>query len=164
MNSRQRTWSVIIAYGLYVMAFLLPVTNPYADDNSGGLNGADAFYVGWTALTAVGPWDLDNASLAAAWLANPAFWLALGGAVLDRGRASALAAGVGVALALPVLPRYAAVVGGQQGYWLWLASLAVLAAAPAATLLTRQHSESGRPAGTPLPTSQAIRSLRPPGG
>jgi hypothetical protein len=127
------------------------------------LNGAEAYHGCWNALTAAGPWDLDRAALAAAWLANPAFWVALGCALLGRGHASALAAAVGVALGLAALPRYAAVVGGQPGYWLWLAGIAVLAAAPAATLLRRRPIPSAQPTAPPLPISQAITSLRRPG-
>jgi hypothetical protein len=173
MNSRRQTWTVAVAVGLYAVAFLLPAAYPFADGKFSRLygswvdfriDGAGAFHLGWNALTAVGDWDLERAPLAAAWLANPAFWVALGCALLGRERASALAAAVGVALGLAVLPRYSAVVVGQPGYWLWLASMAVLAAAPAITLLRRRPSESGQPNGPPLSASQAITSLRRPGG
>jgi hypothetical protein len=119
---------LLLCGGLYGSAFLLPTVNPYNWATGWGPSpGLTAFRVGFTALTDAGGWDSERCLVAASWLANPVFWVGiLCGAARQWRWAGWLGALSGV-LALVVLPRYAALVADQPGYWLWVGSAAVLA-------------------------------------
>jgi hypothetical protein len=102
--------------GLYLVSFFLPVY--------GNSPGWQTFILACPLLL----WGMAFAGLA--WLANPCLWA--GVYYLGRGRGSAAwrlgVLGLGLGLSSPLL--WATMTEGkvflQEGYWVWLASLAVL--------------------------------------
>src|SRR5688500_1958070 len=98
---------VVFAVGavLYVAALVLPAVGPLDPRFSDATYcGADAFRVGWRALLLWEPAELDWWVLSAAWLANPAVWVALVAAGCGCRRTAIVAAGAALILGLAVLP------------------------------------------------------------
>jgi len=120
---------IALSAGSYVVALFLPAVAPLRDSRPGP---------GWMAfvsclLALLSPWewrrDDGTAVMAASWLANPAIWAGWCLAAAGHGRRAACAGAGGVALGLTALIGFRAEVVGQPGYWLWVASAAVLLAA-----------------------------------
>jgi hypothetical protein len=127
----------VIGAGLYAAALALPTAcpfNPQFSDTT--FSGADAFGVGWNALTAWEPRDADVLLLSAVWLGNPAFWFALIAAGCGWWRVSGVGAGCGLVLCLSVLTRYGGIVAPHPGFWVWSGSAAFLLVA---SILARQN-------------------------
>jgi len=91
--------------------------------------------------------SIDWWLLVAAWLANPAIWIALIFFVDECWRMARVTAGCGLALGLAVLPRYYLVVGFLPGYWFWLGSAALILTA--SSIVSRKYDVM-------VPTHQAM--------
>jgi hypothetical protein len=70
--------------------------------------------------------DLGLWSVTAAWQANPAQRLAHFFVAMDRWRESTMLAAGAVVVSLNVLPRYGEIIAGMPGYWVWVASMALV--------------------------------------
>jgi len=87
------------------------------------MSGADAFGVGFRATFLFEEeWPLYRIELAVAWMANPAIWLAIGSVALGFRRIAMVAAGIGCALCLSVLPRWGGELVQYPAYWCWWGS------------------------------------------
>jgi hypothetical protein len=129
MRPRYRVSALVGAIALYAVAFFLPAADPYFGPDSGyrPWPGRRAFLLGWhlfTHLPEYGPFVGLQIVAVSGWMANPAVWLALGSACFRRWWWVRLFGGVGVGLALSVLavPKFADALAGQPGYWAWTAS------------------------------------------
>jgi hypothetical protein len=112
---------------MYAVALALPtyhVFNPRFSNTT--YAGADAFRVGWRSLTAYEWREADFWLLSAAWLANPAIWVAIFAVGCGWWRAAGVSAGGGLLLCLSVLPRFNGMVAEHPGFWAWSASAAFL--------------------------------------
>lgn len=115
-------WAAVAAY---LVSFLLPVVNA-----EGG-----RCYYGWSAflMSFLSIFDGVRSSghirisllVPLAWCANPIFWVSLYCSLRGQFACSAKAAAVAVVLALPLLFLEGSPL--LEGYWLWLASMAMLA-------------------------------------
>jgi hypothetical protein len=112
---------------LYALALIMPTYHVFNPRISNATNpGIDAFRIGWRALTA-GEWgEPDLWLLSAAWLANPAIWVAEVAVACGWWRVAGLGAGCGLLLCLTVLLRFGEMVTGHPGFWAWSGSAAFL--------------------------------------
>jgi hypothetical protein len=147
---RLECWVVaVIGAALYAAALDLPTYcpfNPQFSDTT--YPGADAFRVGWVALTAWEPGEVDFWLLSSAWLGNPAIWAAVIAAGCGRWRVAGVGAGCGLVLCLSVLPRFGGMVAGHPGFWAWSGSAAFLLVASVLAMYSgsrlRKTSACGR--------------------
>jgi hypothetical protein len=105
-----------VAAVFYVASLVLPCANPFNSPSGTTYSGVEAFRVGWRAVTVWEPSDADWFVLSAAWLANPAIWVAVAAAHLDRWRIAAMAAGCALLLCASVLFQFGELVAGQPGF------------------------------------------------
>ena len=122
MKHRHRVIAVGVPAILYGMSMILPVggsntfptfTEPGYVAFEAGMEAIDRHDLGW---------HRKRVELIAAWLANPAIWIALVCLAYGRRRAALLAAGAGSVLAMSVLPTWLRFLIDYPGYWFWWGS------------------------------------------
>jgi hypothetical protein len=131
MSAQCRLFAVSIPLSLYLASLILPATGSFVVGSNTRNSGAVAFELGFRAtFLPEKEWPLERVELAAAWMANPVIWLAIGGLALGFRRIAMIAAGIGCALCLLVLPRWGEELVQYPAYWCWWGSsiLALLAA------------------------------------
>src|SRR6516164_5890203 len=135
MGKRRRIAIVALSAALYGASFLLPTAPPFNPKlSSTPCPGYYAFELGTRALLDFVPADIDCWLVGAAWFSNPATWLTIILVAIGRWRAGFIAGVLSLVLGLAVLPRYYLMIAGLPGYWAWIASPTLLAAAGALEL------------------------------
>ena len=140
MNTRLRWLIAGTGAALYAVSFALPVMGPILRSAPAPYSGAEAFQWGWECLKEWDPAETRWWVGTAAWLANPAIWIAVIVAGLGRWRIGALAGFYGLALCLVPLSSLSDMVVGYPAYWTWIASAAFLFVACAA-MICRQPND-----------------------
>jgi hypothetical protein len=139
VTHRRGTTLAVLAAGTYAISFFLPTANHALIGNPVHYGG-DAFLFCLRAIFNGEP-NIGQV-LASGWLANPAAWLA-GVSFLAGHKWMVWPALAAVELGLCPLPLFWSMILGHPGYWIWLASLALLLGA----CMTRRLSAP------PLPTA-----------
>ena len=129
MCKRGRYLVAVSTAGLYAASMLLPAVAPFNPEFSNTTYPGYVAFRAWKVVLDWAPGELEWWLLGAAWLANPAIWLAVVLVATGRWRAAMVAAGCGFALGLVVLPRFYPIVSGLPGYWAWIGSAGLLFAA-----------------------------------
>ena len=134
MNRRWRGSIAVTGAALYLASLMLPAAGSIIRRSSAVGTGLDAFLGGFAVLVRWEPMEIDWWVFAAAWLVNPAIWIAVIAAGCGCWRTGAIAASYGLALWLLALSRFSAMVIDHPGYWTWGGSAAFLFVACTAVL------------------------------
>jgi hypothetical protein len=152
MSRARRVIAVSVPLGLYLVSLILPATGSFVVGSDTRYSGFEAFEVGFRATFLLEQgWPIERIEMAAAWLANPAIWLAIASLALAQRRIVTIAAGVGCVLCLSVLPRWGEELVRYPAYWCWWGS-SVAALVSGLFLLARRpqpYVEDFRPMNSP---------------
>ncbi|QVL34658.1 hypothetical protein KIH39_12340 [Telmatocola sphagniphila] len=122
MTTQTRLAVLSITGALYLGALLMPVTTAQGV----GLNGAQLFNRGWSAVLSGHYLHSPTALAIITWLAHPFLWLGYGFVASGNMRAAALCGGISLVCSFCLLPQYALFPLRYIGFWLLSGSAGLL--------------------------------------